>query len=90
MKIIYTCEKCGRTYAKEAEASACEEYHAKEAKQKELDSQREAKLLDTINAAVNLYVSRHHKMPEVTLTKDNEELVLSNAEKLMAKFFALL
>ena len=86
MKVIYACENCGKKYASEAEAAACEDKHEKDAQQKELEKQREAKLLNTINTAVNLYVSKHHKLPEITLTPENETIIFGSFDKIISNF----
>ena len=76
MKVNYICEVCGKTHESEKAAIQCEERHATLARQREENAQKEAKLLDAIDSAVNLYVSKYHKMPPVTLTEENQDILI--------------
>ena len=85
MKISYACEICGNTFDSEAKAKACETEHENAAKQKEIDAQKEAKLLEALNNALNVYISIYHKPPTVSLTRENEIIVLANLEGLLSR-----
>lgn len=85
MKVSYICEICGKPYGSEPEAKKCEQTHEEIAKKRAEEHEREAKLLEAINNAVNLYVQNYHKMPVIALSEENEEIYVESITQMLSE-----
>lgn len=73
----YICEICKKTYGDVAEAEACERAHQKEKMEADAKTSAEAK----INDAINAFVARYKKRPEIKLAEENQKIVLNGIEE---------
>lgn len=79
MKVNYVCETCGKTYRSEEDAKNCEQKHVEYEKRRQMEITQERDLFNAINSATNLYVQRYGKLPNITLTEENEKILVSEA-----------
>ena len=83
MKVNYVCETCGKTYRSEEDATKCEQKHVEYEKSRQMEIMQERDLFNAINNATNLYVHRYGKLPNVTITEENEQILVSEALRML-------
>jgi peptide subunit release factor 1 (eRF1) len=86
MKISYTCEVCGKSFATEDEAKRCESAHNAAKKREELRKRS----TETISDLFNKHVRNFKELPVIELTKESQKFIEKEFADIVPKSLAKL